>query len=959
MPSVSTQIGPSLDLVADRLVILAQFPHQSLEEQDQVLTTLKEHADRLMRSNIQQCLEVADLMCALGETNGAPQHQALGLLARANANTVVLGNFREGLEEYDRAIALYSSNNFHIEAARSQIGRIYALASLGRYDEAFIAGERASSVLAENGEFFHLARLNVNLAVVYDRRGQPERALTLLDQARVAYRQLGIEGEPHWLRVEVNRAVVLRNLGRFQESIETSQDVITSFTRLGQPVSAARARQALAITFFLIGRYNEALSLLDQAREVLIQDGRQRQAMIVELFISDCLLQLRRFEDVLEKCRQVRQLFSELGADYEVAQSMLSESSALAGLGRHAEAIETLAKARHLFKNQGNRAGTAEADLQVAEINFFQGEVASSQVLALQSREIFRSLELPLWQARADLIIGRAALARGELTEAQYCLQTVVTIGERHNVPTLVFAGNHLLGKLALAAGDPSSGLVAFEKAMAELERLCGRLMTEFRASFIADKESLYEDAVGLCLDLDRPEQGLEYAERAKSRALLDLLAHRIDLSLTAHTQADIPLIAELTRLQEERNYLYRRLAGDENRNQRGAEAPLNAATGSDEVRLAALEKQITDLWHKLLIRNTSYARQASLWQVRTEPVRPYLADDTLLLEYYITHQQVVVFIVDRHQVRAIQLPGKLTQIQRLLQLLWMNLRAVPHAHPAQVNALVENAQGILHRLYANLVEPIMELLRDFSRLIVVPHGPLHYLPFHALYNGQRYLLENFELSYLPGASFLRYSSENQPQGRELVAFGNSYGQKLPFALTEAQEVAVLANGKAFLEEQATLDALRQVAPDCRVLHLATHGDFRPDNPLFSGLALADGWLTTLEIFNLHLDASLVTLSACQTGRSVVGGGDELLGLMRAFIAAGAASLVSTHWAVEDRTTGELMRQFYTRLSEGLSKGAALRQAQLATLYTRASDSPLQHPYYWAPFFLVGAYGPL
>jgi CHAT domain-containing protein len=144
-------------------------------------------------------------------------------------------------------------------------------------------------------------------------------------------------------------------------------------------------------------------------------------------------------------------------------------------------------------------------------------------------------------------------------------------------------------------------------------------------------------------------------------------------------------------------------------------------------------------------------------------------------------------------------------------------------------------------------------------------------------------------------------------------------------------------------------------------VHLATHGDFRADNPLFSGLVLADGWLTTLDVFNLRLKASLVTLSACQTGRTVVGGGDELLGLMRAFLSAGASALVLSQWAVEDRCTAQLMQAFYHKLESGWTKGAALRYAQLQFIRPgETSDGDVyRHPYFWAPFFLVGNPGPL
>jgi CHAT domain-containing protein len=189
---------------------------------------------------------------------------------------------------------------------------------------------------------------------------------------------------------------------------------------------------------------------------------------------------------------------------------------------------------------------------------------------------------------------------------------------------------------------------------------------------------------------------------------------------------------------------------------------------------------------------------------------------------------------------------------------------------------------------------------------------------------------------------------------------GHSHGGRLPHALQEARSVAALLGGQLLVEDQATLTELERIAPQCRILHLAAHGDFRPDNPLFSGLCLSDGWLTTLDIFNLRLQASLVTLSACQTGRNVIGGGDELLGLMRAFLSAGAASLVLSLWAVEDRSTAQLMETFYQELAEGSPKGQALRCAQLQFLQKPGKQELAKsHPYFWAPFFLVGNVGPL
>jgi CHAT domain-containing protein len=299
-----------------------------------------------------------------------------------------------------------------------------------------------------------------------------------------------------------------------------------------------------------------------------------------------------------------------------------------------------------------------------------------------------------------------------------------------------------------------------------------------------------------------------------------------------------------------------------------------------------------------------------------------------------------------------VQLDSNLEQIQQLLQLFWLNLRSfrsVPQSSTSRSNALTQNAQGVLHKLHQLLLAPVHNQLEAYQKLIIVPHGALHYLPFHALFDGSEYLLQQFEISYLPVASVLKFCQTNNEVDGDLLALGYSGNGQIPQAVTEAQSIAQAWSGHILIEDEATLVNLKQQAGNHKILHLATHGEFRPDNPLFSGLALADGWLTTLDIFNLRLKASLVTLSACQTGRSMVGGGDELLGLLRAFLAAGTNSLVSTFWAVEDKTTAVLMGSFYQALAENTTKGAALRQAQLQHID--------QHPYFWAPFFLVGDTG--
>lgn len=944
---------------AQRAYLQNLIPFLDKSDWDQLAAALKEKANHLMRADIQACLQTAELIEAISDLTRDLSYRALSGLALGNAYVIGLGEFQKGIQYCDKAAAIYEEQGRPVEQARTQISKIWALASLGRYDEALATGNWVSEIFQSHGEWLALARLISNLAAIQGRMGQDEAALQLLNQAYELYRSHGTDLDDQLLRVKLNRAIVLRNLGRFQESIELNQRTLALYQRLGQAAGVARAKQNLAITYYVLGRYNEALNSLDEARFTFLSDDRQRHAMSVELFICDCLLQLGRFNDVLEKCLAARKLFHDLGTGFEVGQTFFIESQAFIGLARYENALFALDQARRLFWEEENLVAVADTDLQTAYVLLAQKECEKSLAVAEACTAVFHKHKLPIGQARACLVAARAALACQRSRLAAMFVNEALDIGQRHNIPALTYQAHHLEGTLRVLRGNQEAALEAYTLAIQELEQLNGRLMLEHRSDFLDGKEHIYEDAVSLCLDMAKPEQGLEFAERAKSRALQDLLAHRLNLRLETRHESDKPLVEQLVQLRAQRDQLYRRWESGERVSQADKIDERLDEQQQVSQRVLALEKQITALWHKLLIRNADYARDAALWQVHTEPVQHYLDEDTLLLEFFIADGQLIVFAITAKEITAQRLPATLAQTQNLLQLFRLNLNAVSRSTPNRLMALAHNAQKLLSQLYHHLLEPLAEQMASFAKLVIVPHGPLHYLPFHALHDGNQYLIQKHEISYLPGSSLWRYCQEMQPGGEGLLAIGNNHQNRFAHTTQEAQSIADLWPGAALLDKEARLPHFLQAAPQSRIIHLATHGEFRPDNPLFSGLALADGWLTTLDIFNLRLNASLVTLSACQTGRSVIGGGDELLGLMRAFLSAGASSLVATLWAVEDSSTAQLMQDFYQQLKGGYTKGSALRQAQLRLIEEGNTAVPHAHPFFWAPFYLVGSPGPL
>jgi CHAT domain-containing protein len=259
-------------------------------------------------------------------------------------------------------------------------------------------------------------------------------------------------------------------------------------------------------------------------------------------------------------------------------------------------------------------------------------------------------------------------------------------------------------------------------------------------------------------------------------------------------------------------------------------------------------------------------------------------------------------------------------------------------------------AEQILTHLYDLVFAPLEPLLAGKTDLTIIPHGPLHHLPFPALFDGRHYLLERFEISYAPSTAVFILCHNRQPaKTRKTLVLGVS-DPTIPAVRQEVEAVAAHSPEAAvYLDQAATLDVLHTQAHGSALLHLACHGFFRADNPMFSAVRLHDGWLTAVQAMQLELDGALVTLSGCDTGVNQIITGDELLGLTRGFLGAGAAGLIVSLWLAQDETTAELMSTLYEHLQcEQANRAAALRQAQLALKETHP------HPYYWAPFILVG-----
>lgn len=341
-------------------------------------------------------------------------------------------------------------------------------------------------------------------------------------------------------------------------------------------------------------------------------------------------------------------------------------------------------------------------------------------------------------------------------------------------------------------------------------------------------------------------------------------------------------------------------------------------------------------------------------------PIEPLAVDqlqrelgaETALVEFAMLDDEWLAFVVTQDGLEVFEHLGSEAEVEAALTQFRFQIDALRYGAAGirkHLPMLIERVRHPLQTLYDLLLRPLADKL-GARRLAIVPHRALYYVPFHALHDGANYLVERYEVCYEPSAVVLRHCLARPQRSWQRALLLGVADEQTPRVRDEIEAVAPLfPESVTLLDEQATLAALYEHAPRADVLHLACHGQFRPDNPLFSSLRLKDGWLNMRDAYRLDLQqCGLVTLSACETGMSAVAPGDELIGLARGFFSTGAPSLLLSLWTVDDEATAILMTDFYSRLRAGEIPAAALRHAQLQLM----EEQP--HPFFWSPFVLMG-----
>ncbi|HYO45675.1 MAG TPA: CHAT domain-containing protein [Gemmatimonadota bacterium] len=833
-------------------------------------------------------------------------YNALGLLALSEGRLTDAADLFQKTAEASRAV----EDQETLAKASNNLGLVYT--DLGEFVQARRGFEESVRAAREIGDPLIEGRALSNLGMLESRLGNPLAAIGYFEDARLRYRESeDVTGEQH----------TLGQLG-------------VAYAALGEP------RRAIAVLD----------SALAQARE---QGLRQEEASDLEQ-IGEIHGEAGDHRRALTFYRQAAEINADLGLAIETGVDLRREAQSYAALGDREQASALADRALESHRAAGAPVDAMEdllvlADLEPSPAAAWQRlEEARELALKLDSRAA--RLGVALAEARVADKVGEPDRALASLARAEPDLATAsyLTLAEAEGLRARAHAR---MGRLPLAAAAGRRAIAAVERARG------GYASGLLRTTLLNDRRAVYSGLVDVLIDMGKVEEAFEVADASRGRALLEHLAHR-------EPEGRIPASS-----YEEGERLLREVDGLATLLSETEAIPPDERDAEHATTVAGLARRLADArarYESLTIhareRDPAFAVLGGQ-QARTREVQAALGPGEALIEYYVTPERVQIFLVTPKEVslqtRSITSADLARQV-RLARELTGSAR--PGTGP--------DPDAILRRLHAELLAPVVEsgALTGVTRLIVVPHDMLVYVPFAALRSGKtgRYAAEDFVMLDVPSAGALpalRRDAAVLPDRPRTLAIV-PFPEDLPGSATEGEAIDRSHDRVSILKgEEATEEAVRQALSSQTIVHVASHGALNLRNPLFSRIELFrsvegnpadDGRLEVHEILDFRIQSPLVFLSGCETGvgeawSSGFARGEDYATLATAFLYAGAGSVVATLWRIDDRGAAELATRFYGHL-RNRSPAEALALAQRDLLRSEA----YRRPYYWAGYRISG-----
>ncbi len=690
------------------------------------------------------------------------------------------------------------------------------------------------------------------------------------------------------------------------QSLISKGDRRTRIFGLDDATPAVHLMRAEALTD--LGQYAEARKEANDALVWLRKEKSGDDDMVVGAYAAVAIaVALQGDTTVARQTVDILKNYS-VRSDYKRAKTMALARAQMA-IGAWADVIVTLESNDAAFR----------FDMMLD--NFLSGSAFTGR-----NNWVWTELPRAFMMHKAQLEVGRTDAARAGFDKLLATRE--LTVNAEIYWQTLLERG-----RVAERDGQSEKALEFFRKARDLVESQRRSIRTETsKIGFANDKQAVYQGIVRTALKLGDKAQVIEVAEQAKSRALVDMLATKSDFGIYGQRAPDIAAtFAEFQRADAE-------LALQAPDSSVARRAELAGILQQSSKRLQTLAPQLASL---VTAGSVSVERMAAGLGPQ-ETLVGFFGFGTNLYGYTMAGSETRIFQLDGY--------GLAEDVGEFVQSIKKRRR---------------QTRDLAEVMYKRLLRPMQSAIAGRD-LLIVPHGSLHYVPFAALHDGDKFLNQGRAIRYLPSAMLLGLMPESKTQTAsqkdnvgKLLIFGNpDLGDAtldLPAAQVEAQDLQAMftQSSELFVRKAATETLLKERAADFTHIHIASHGEFSADAPLQSRLKLTpdgsnDGFLSVSEIYGLRLNASMVMLSACETGLGSVSTGDDVVGLTRGFLYAGAKNVVGSLWQVDDTATAELSRLMYAAMKRGLPVSKALSEAQEQLMKKKA------HPFFWAAFLNSG-----
>ena len=854
---------------------------------------------------------------------------------------ITRGKLISAIENLDESAAIFFDLGKEYEAAQTQVSKLYCLALLGKYDEATECGKKTLKVFEKYNDEVASGKIENNIGNVFIRQELPNRAEKFYLSARNRFVKLN--DLEQLLMSEIGLANTYSALNDFRKAGCFYKNTLLNAQNLKMLLRQAEIETNIGTLALFRGKYDEALKFLETSRRNYEILQMPHQTTVAELEIADIYLELNLTEEAFS-------IYKEIVGKLHHLKMQGEEARARANFGRVAvlrndlpTARKQLKKAAQLYISEKNKVGAATVKIARANLELTQKNYQASLQMAEEIETLLSTSENLRHKLSARFIKAEALRNLGENAEAAEQLREIFADSIKFEQPNTAQSAQISLGKLAFAGNDFRRAEKHFKRAIRLIETLRAPLAAEeFRMAFLANKLAPFELLTKIYLAENKIEKAFLMTERARARSL----SENLDGNFIAaeNPKGSKTLQKKLETLREELNWFYSRLS-------RADESEIKNLQAEAGKR----EKQIADVMRQIESTNSTRANFGEQTAIKAtenlKHLQKSLGEQKALIEFVNVDGVLSAFVVTDKKIQYLDGLARESDVLSLLESLQFQFGALRYGANNLgkfVDELKKRADFYLQKLYEKLFAPLEKFIgkRD---LVIVPVGATHYVPFHALFDGENYLIESREIVHAPSATVWQIlASKRQRKSGNALLIGYA-DASIPLVNREIESLReIFPNAESYTGEQANIAAFMENAPYFDVLHLACHGQFRPESPLFSSLHLADGRLTVRDVSALKLKAELVTLSACETGIHKIFAGEEILGLARGFLSAGAKSLLLSLWTVSDEATIQLMQTFYEQRQTGKSSAKSLQIAQKGFIECSV------HPYFWSPFVLIG-----